>query len=254
MKPNLFILGAGKCGTTSLHIILGQHPDIHASAIKEPTFFCWPYQVVRSPIEYFKLFDSPARHRMESSHAYLSNPETAPVLRALLPDARFVVILRHPKARAFSLYRHMRRALTSNAGRPLEEIPSFRLALRAEPERFRSKDFREHCPQYFWNFMYCRSSIFDEQLARYYALFDRKQFHVLTLAELARAPTQAIGGIMEFLDLDPAPVETFAFPPANSGGAHEPHAAEAEKIMETAFDGLTARVDRLVGRALDWSL
>jgi hypothetical protein len=71
MAPNLFILGAAKCGTTSLHAILGQHPDIHASTEKEPTFFCWPFQKIRDPIAYFKLFDSPARYRMESSTAYL---------------------------------------------------------------------------------------------------------------------------------------------------------------------------------------
>src|SRR5688500_5255551 len=71
MAPNLFLLGAAKCGTTSLHAILGQHPDIHACWGKEPTFFNWPFQVVRNPLEYFRLFDSPKRYRLDSSGAYL---------------------------------------------------------------------------------------------------------------------------------------------------------------------------------------
>ena len=100
MLPNLFILGAGKCGTTSLYHILRQHKDIHVSSIKEPSFFCWYFQVVKDPITYFHLFDSNARYRLEASHVYMSNPETAPVLKALFPQAKFIVTLRNPKKRS----------------------------------------------------------------------------------------------------------------------------------------------------------
>lgn len=39
MRPNLFVLGAGKCGTTSLYHLLQRHPDIHVCDPKEPSFF-----------------------------------------------------------------------------------------------------------------------------------------------------------------------------------------------------------------------
>ena len=39
--PNFFILGAPKCGTTSLHNYLNQHPDIYMSYKKEPHYFCY---------------------------------------------------------------------------------------------------------------------------------------------------------------------------------------------------------------------
>lgn len=251
--PNLFILGAAKCGTSSLHALLEQHPDIHAGKLKEPTFFCWPYQRVRDPVVYLKLFRTPSRYRMEASHAYFSNPDTAAVLKAFFPDARFVVTLRAPKARAFSLYRHMRRI---HAGRPEphENIACFSDALAAEEARYYSRDFFVTCPQYFWNFMYCRSSMFDEQLARYFSLFKREQFHVLTLAELAADPARETGRIIAFLGLDAAPIERFTFRKSNRDGPHEPYGAEAEAIMAAAFEGLTDRVDRLVGRTLDWRL
>jgi len=38
-KPNFFIVGAPKCGTTALHTYLGQHPDIFVSEPKEPNYF-----------------------------------------------------------------------------------------------------------------------------------------------------------------------------------------------------------------------
>ena len=252
MTPNVFILGSGKCGTTSIYHILGQHKDVHVSNIKEPSFFCSYFQIVKDPIAYFRLFDSPARYRVEASHAYFSNPETAPVLRALFPNARFIVTLRHPKSRAYSLYRHMRRAKHKD-GQSLEDIPDFATALRDEADRYASRLFFDSCRQYFWNFMYCRSSFYDEQLIRYFSLFDRDQFHVLSLAELASDPAAATGKIAAFLDLDQAPLRQFNFEASNGSGPYEPCCAESERLMDEIFAGLTERTDRLVGRPLDWS-
>ena len=36
--PNLLIVGAAKCGTSSLHKYLDQHPEIFMSKVKEPRF------------------------------------------------------------------------------------------------------------------------------------------------------------------------------------------------------------------------
>jgi len=162
MLPNVFILGAGKCGTTSLYHILRQHQDIHISSIKEPSFFCSYFQMVKDPITYFRLFNSDARYRLDTSHVYMSNPETAPVLKGLFPQAKFIVILRDPKKRAYSLYLHMRR-FNHHDGQPFEDLTDFVAALKAEEERYASATFFENCRQYFWNFMYCRSSLYDQQ-------------------------------------------------------------------------------------------
>lgn len=253
--PNTFVLGAGKCGTTSLHAILRQHPDIHASAVKEPTFFCDGFQGIRDPIEYLRLFDSPARVRLESSHAYLTNPGTAETLKTLFPDAKFVLILRAPKNRAYSLWRHMRRLKHEVDRLPYEDIPDFVAALKAEPERYASPAFAKNCRQYFWNFLYCRSSFYDEQMKRYFALFDRSQFHVLSLAELSSAPVETTQEIVRFLDLDPAPVKHFDFQAKNrTRSSYRSYCDESDRIMSAAFEGLTDRTDHVVGRRLDWSI
>jgi Sulfotransferase domain len=257
MTPNLFILGAGKSGTTTLYDILGQHEDIHTSKVKEPSFFCSYFQVVRDPISYFRLFDSAKRYRVDKSHVYFSNPETARVLRALFPDAKFIVILRHPKNRAYSLYRQMRGIQHEDDGQPLEEIADFAGALRAEAGRFASAEFFAGCRQYFWNFMYCRSSFYDRQLGRYFELFDRRQFHVLTLAELAADPLAASERIIAFLGLDPTALPRFSFPVSNARGAFEPYTpycSESSDLMDETFAGLIERTEGLLGRPLDWSL
>jgi len=248
MAPNLFIPGAARCGTTSLHAILGQHPDIHASLIKEPTYFNWPYQVIASPFAYFQLFASPKRYRLDASANYLASPRTPSVLRSLFPDARFIVMLRHPKARAYSLYRLMRYL----GG---EDITDFAEALKAEASRRVSHDFFASCRFDFWNYQYTRSSLYDEQLARYFTAFDRERFHITTLGELSKEPIATTERILRFLDLDPAPARHFNFDIKNRIEVNKPQfEAESDQLMSVAFEGLIERTDRLVGSTLDWSL
>ena len=108
--PNLFILGAGKCGTTTIYHYLMRHPSIYMSRIKEPTHFCRLFQVVKNPIEYYQLFDGAKGESFigEASHAYLTDPSSCRVIKALFPLAKFILILRNPADRAYSLYNHMR--------------------------------------------------------------------------------------------------------------------------------------------------
>jgi Sulfotransferase domain len=249
--PNLFILGAGRCGTTTLWDILGQHPDIHVSSIKEPSFFCSYYQVVTNPVDYARLFDSDARYRVDASHVYLSNPESAQLLKDFFPAAKFIVILRDPKRRANSLYNRMRRPRPNS--KILEPIKDFADALRAEDRRLKSRKFFRNCRQYFWNYMYCRSSFFDEQLARYFALFEREQFYVLSLAELSSDAATATKKLFTFLDVN-TELSQNTFTPRNGSGESEPWSADSDKIMDETFGDLTERTERLVGRALDWSM
>ena len=195
-KPNFFILGAAKCGTTSLYYSLKQHPSIFMSAVKEPSFFCEGSQRVRNPIKYFELFDSAGGETVigEASHAYLTDPSSARVLKGLFPDARFVVILRNPADRAFSLYHHMRR-------HGHEWITTFEKALQAEEQRFSSPRFKENCGQHLYNFLYFRSGLYGEQLRRYFSLFNREQFHILAFESLVADPANTMRAILEFLNV-----------------------------------------------------
>lgn len=196
--PNFFILGAGRCGTTSLHRYLRQHPEIFMASVKEPSFFCEPFQVVTNPIHYAGLFAGVGGETAigEASHVYLTHPRSAETLKAFFPEARFVLTFRHPADRAYSLYHHMRRYGYETAG-------SFERALAIEDRRYHSTWFQNHCGQYFYNFLYFRSGLFGEQIKRYFSLFDPERFHILTLADLKNDPYQTLGRIFAFLHVDP---------------------------------------------------
>jgi hypothetical protein len=198
-RPDFFILGAGKSGTSSLYFYLAQHPEIFMSPVKEPSFFCDIFQVVDNAVDYAKLFQNATTQKRvgEASHVYFSYPKTAPVLRAFFPDARFLLILRDPVDRAYSLYHHMAR-------HGFEWIPSFEKALQAEEHRAVDPAFEKHNPQYFYNYLYFRSGLYGEQIERYLQWFERDRFLFLTLDELQSNPLGVIQRAWAFLDVDPS--------------------------------------------------
>jgi hypothetical protein len=114
VKPTFLIIGAAKSGTTSLHWMLAQHPDVFMSPIKETNYFAYDESRadqkrfrVRSREAYLDLFCQGAGHpaRGEASPAYMENPKAAERIHSELPDARLIAILRDPVERAYSLYR-----------------------------------------------------------------------------------------------------------------------------------------------------
>ena len=193
-KPNFFLIGAGRCGTTSLYHMLRQHPEIFMPEVKEPSFFCSYFQVISDPISYFQLFNRCNGETAigEASHVYLSNPETSAILHLLFPDAKFILIFRNPTNRAFSLYQWARHA-------GYEALESFEAAIEAELQRYQDPAFFKECPQYFWNFMYIRSSYYHLQWKRYLRFYSRNKFFVLSLCELSSDPLYWIQRIYEFL-------------------------------------------------------
>lgn len=117
--PNLVIIGAMKCGTTALHRLLDEHPDIAMACGKELNFFFGPAADQgenaastwhRGLGWYASQFDASAAIRGESSPGYTSpdHPEVAGRMAAVLPGVRLVYVVRDPIERAISQYRHHR--------------------------------------------------------------------------------------------------------------------------------------------------
>jgi hypothetical protein len=121
--PNLYLIGGMRCGSTTLNLILGQHPEIFMSPVKEPMF--WVAEAHRSrgtdpasrmaskyiaPGAYAGLFAEAGTARWigEASH-YLYHPKVPELLADKAPEARVIVVLRDPTERLFSEYLNRRR-------------------------------------------------------------------------------------------------------------------------------------------------
>lgn len=174
-NPNLFIVGAAKCGTTSIAALLGAQQDIYLPSIKEPSPFAEGYNHrARFPDPYLSLYEpgKGLRYRLDASTPHLSTTTAAGKIRAHFPDSKIVILLRDPVKRAFSLYNWMRRE-------GYEPLSSFESALAAEASR--RETHRQGSPQYYHNYLYRESGLYDAQVARYQQAFPAEQLCLIVL-------------------------------------------------------------------------
>jgi hypothetical protein len=127
--PNLFVIGAAKAGTTSLHYYLDQHPQVQMSTVKEPNFFSgppngnnYPLGRVETLAEYERLFDDRFQVRGEASVGYSNYPRRQGVpaaIKELVRQPKFVYMVRDPVTRIVSQYQY--RVAMEGERRPIEE-------------------------------------------------------------------------------------------------------------------------------------
>ena len=140
--PNLIIVGAPKCGTTSLFNYLGQHPNIILSKIKEPHFLVHEKigitrlkSLITNYDEYKSLFEKNLniKYKIEASALYLLYVDEfiKNAKKYLEEDVKIIVCVRNPVERAYSAYNHVKRY-------NVYEKLSFEEALRLESTRFES--------------------------------------------------------------------------------------------------------------------
>lgn len=202
-KPNLFIAGAAKSGTTTLWNYFKNHPQVYVpeSRIdKEPGYFSDLANIGKLSLKsYLKLFkNAKAKHKYvgEASHAYLTDPASARRLHKFNPRSKIIIILRNPADRAYSLYNWMRQEGYEWAG-------SFERALKLENWR-KEKELSDPLhPSYYYNYMYFHSGLYSKQVERFINLFGREQVLVLGFFELKSEPEKTLKKICDFLDVDP---------------------------------------------------
>lgn len=199
LGPDFFIVGAPKCGTTSLDTYLGEHPSIFM-AKKEQHFFgsdLASFWQQPSEEEYFSTFSGAeiAQRRGEASGWYLLSQRAAEEIHAYNPDARIIAALRNPLEMLPSLYSQF---LYDD----FEDIASFEQALAAESERRLGRCLPPGARADNRRLLYREVVRFDEQLERYFSTFGRERVHVVLFDELAHNPGHMYRKILAFLDVD----------------------------------------------------
>ena len=202
--PNFFIPGAAHSATTSLWQYLRQHPDIYMPPVfdlKEPSHFCTRYKFAMTDWQtYLGLFAEAKTQRRvgEASTPYLTSPESPAMIKRVIPDARFIISLRNPADRAYSLYKWMHQY-------GFETLPTFAEGLETETkERLDCDEFHDNNCQYYYNFLYFNSGLYYEQVKRFFDTFGRQQVHVIIFEEFIRQPAEHLRQIFTFLDVDPS--------------------------------------------------
>jgi hypothetical protein len=199
--PDFLIAGVPKAGTTALHAALVPHPGLFLPAVKEPKFFLTDgrppaaggpgdvqtYQEhVWRQEDYEALFDPapPGAQLGEATPFYLYDLAAHARIKALIPKARLVILLRDPVDRAHSNWTHL-----WNAG--LEPEADFLTACRAEPAR------KAAGWAHFWH--YTSQGRYGEQVQHLFQHFPPEQVLLLRYRDLKDSPAATLDRVCDFL-------------------------------------------------------
>ena len=198
-KPNFFIIGAPKCGTTSLSEYLRTHPQIFMSTPKEPHYFSSDIhdRGGLSYESYLSLFAKadPKVHKAigEGSTGYLVSERAITEILKFDPEARFIVMLRNPVEMVQSL--HSERIVNG-----LEDILDFEEAWRAEKDRKVGKRVPFSCanPKHLF---YSEWASYSVQIERLFAAVQKNRVHIILFDDFASDPKGVYEGVLKFLDV-----------------------------------------------------
>lgn len=184
--PNFFILGAAKCGTTSLANHLRAHPDVFIPEIKEVAYFNieshW-----NQGLDWYESWFADVTHEQaigDATPAYLYVPEVVERLaKTIGPDrgCRLIVQLRDPVRRTYSHYWHRRREGVED--RPLDEVLDEELGGTEG-----------------WG--YVGRGRYLEQIRRYVDVFGEDSLHVVVFEDFVTRPVEAYADVCRHLGVD----------------------------------------------------
>ena len=199
-RPDFFIVGAFKAGTTSLYDYLRQHPQVFMPFHKEPMYFGADLDARyrrMSEDEYLQLFaDARTGQRVgEASPWYLYSASAAREIKAFAPEAQAIVMLRNP---VDVMYAQHSQLLFNQR----EDLADFGEALAAEPDRRAGR--RIPAGALRREALFYRHSVrFAEQLARYLDVFGRERVHVIVHDDLVGDTARVVRDAFAFLGVDP---------------------------------------------------
>jgi hypothetical protein len=207
--PSFVIAGAPRCGTTSLHYYLRQHPQICMSAIKEPNFFLFgdggPHiaeaPIIRKSIqklsEYSSLFRPTAATRAigDASPLYLYTRPTPAQILAVCGVVQVICVLRRPAERAWSHFLYALEVAPDQRDADFAELVDAEIRGGPGYEPYRT---RTHL---------VRLGRYAEQVRRYQETFGAENVHVLLMEDLGGDRGGSLATICRAIGVDDA----FAF-------------------------------------------
>ena len=238
-QPNLFIVGAPKCGTTAWVEYLRTHPDIFFPNSKEDCFFALDlprFRFIHSEAEYSELFANSGDARIvgEASAMYLFSEAAAMAIRDYNPNAKILIFLREQEEFLPSLHNQFLREFS-------EEIEDFervwKLSGMRPPETIPRACLEPRTLDY------AAMGRFSEQVGRYLAAFPAEQLRVIQFHDWVADPRAAYLEILNFLGLDDD--GRSKFPRINQGVTYRSRRLVRFVLFPPAF---VRKVTRLVKR------
>lgn len=257
MVPDFLIVGAQRCGTTSMFKALRQHPAIlrgvldkgvHYFDLAYDRDFAWyqghfPLKLAARKVE--KQLGVQAM-TFESSPFYMFHPLSAERIARDLPDVKLIVMVRDPVERAYSAHAH-------ELARGFETEP-FERALELEEERLLGETEKMIADPSYVSFdmqhhAYRARGRYSQQLERMDALFGRDRVHVVDSHVFFSEPERVYDGVLEFLGM-----RRFDYPPFERHNARprSPMSETLRSELDDHFRPYDERLAHWLGTVPSW--
>jgi len=216
-RPDTFIIGAPKSGTTALYGYLGEHPEVYMSPVKEPLYFCPDvrsgpgrrrYEYGTGEAAYLRLFaEARTEKRLgEATTRYLVSRQAAGLVAQFQPDAHAIAMLRNPIDMLASLH-------NERVSQGHEWIADLGQALAADSERVAGRLLPEGTNAL--GIVYRENAQYAAPLGRWFAALGRERVHVIVFDDFARDTAAEYRKVCQFLGVDPG-FSPSSFEPRNA--------------------------------------
>jgi len=281
--PSWILLGAQKCGTTSVYSHLCRHPLGVRARLRETHFFDWAWPAELKSTEarraaYHERFDlerltrHPSLMTGESTPSYLlGGPLVIDRIREVAPHAKLIVLLRDPAARAYSQYQMTidpegtakQRAVRGRAqwqGRSFRSLVEEELALLKQIGLTADSEARDFVERYLPRVLGLRHGghsllargLYALQLEPWLEAFGRDAVLVLRTEDMSTAAgAQAVmDQVFSFVGLPQAPLLD---PRPLNTRAYKPMALGVQGQLQAFFAPYNRRLEALLGWPEGWT-
>ncbi len=182
-----------------MYCFLKAHPEIFFSPLKETHYFGRDLQRNKpkriKDQKYFSFFRGAKNEKWvgEASTWYLSSTEAAIEIKQFSPEARILIMLRHPVETMYSLH-------SQNLFNGIEPVTDFEKALALEPDR--TEAWMRGDPDSNPRLRYRLAVHYAEQVERYFDVFGRNHVHVIFYDDFKRDVASSYRSTLEFLNVD----------------------------------------------------
>lgn len=245
--PHFVIIGAQRCGTTSLYEYLIRHPQVSRPLLKEVQFFSLHYQWgLRWYRSCFPRVPAD-KQTFEASPYYVFDPDVPARVAAALPDTRFVLLIRDPVKRAHSHYQH-----SLYLG---QETLSFPAAVAAETGRLQRAKERGGAAGHraLQAHSYLARGRYAEQLQRWYEYMDPARIKVISSEALFATPECVLDDLLEFLGLDRRTDATLTQSNQHRRHSDSDLVGEVRRDLVNYFAPHNAQLVKMLGWQPDWA-
>ena len=215
VKPNFFIIGAPKCGTSSLASWLSEHPEVYMSQVKEPHFYSTDLNnsSIKDYEQYKSLFFNVKNiHKAigEASTWYLYSKNAIDNIEKEYLEVKYIVMSRDPVDMCHSLYHHNVRVLH-------EDQNSFKKAWSLQKERDIGANIPFTCevPEYL---QYYKACSLGSLLKRLYSKVESERILHITLENIKDNPQKEYLRVLKFLKISDDKRDSF--PVLNEAGTY----------------------------------